>query len=114
MIGWVDATAGASGDMLLGALLGAGVPLAVLSDAVTAVSPEPVRLSVTQERRAGLAATRCHVEVADSSTHRSWSDVRALLEAAPLDAEVRERSVRVFSRLAAAEAAARRLTVATV
>jgi pyridinium-3,5-bisthiocarboxylic acid mononucleotide nickel chelatase len=114
MIGWVDATAGASGDMLLGALLGAGVPLAVLSDAVTAVSPEPVRLSVTQERRAGLAATRCHVEVADSSTHRSWSDVRALLEVAPLDAAVRERAVDVFARLAAAEASAHALPLDAV
>ena len=106
MIGWVDATAGASGDMLLGALLGAGVPLDVLAEAVTAVSPEPVRLSVTEGWRAGLAATRCHVEVADSSTHRSWSDVRALLDGAALDAGVREPAVRVFARLAAAEAAA--------
>jgi uncharacterized protein (TIGR00299 family) protein len=111
MIGWVDATAGASGDMFLGALLGAGVPLDVLTKAVTAVSPEPVRLSVTDERRGGLAATRCHVEVADSSTHRSWSDVRALLEATTLDAEVRERTVRVFARLAAAEAAAHGIPV---
>jgi uncharacterized protein (TIGR00299 family) protein len=106
VIGWVDASAGASGDMLLGALLGAGVPLDVLSEAVTAVTPEPMRLSVTQERRAGLAATRCHVEVADSSSHRGWSDVRALLDGADLDAQVRERAVEVFGRLAAAEATA--------
>jgi uncharacterized protein (TIGR00299 family) protein len=106
MIGWVDASAGASGDMLLGALLGAGVPLAVLSEAVTAVTPEPVRLSVAQERRAGLAATRCHVEVTDSSTQRGWSDVRALLDAAAIDTEVRERAVEVFDRLGAAEATA--------
>jgi uncharacterized protein (TIGR00299 family) protein len=114
MIGWVDASAGASGDMLLGALLGAGVPLGVLSEAVAAVSPEPVRLSVTQERRAGLAATRCHVVVPDSSTQRSWSDVRALLDGAALDAGVRERVVEVFSRLAAAEATAHGIPLETV
>jgi hypothetical protein len=100
--------------MLLGALLGAGVPLAVLADAVSAVSPEPVRLSVTQERRAGLAATRCHVEVADSSTARTWPDVRALLEQAPLDDRVRTLAVGVFSRLAAAEAAVHGTSEASV
>jgi uncharacterized protein (TIGR00299 family) protein len=115
MIGWVDATAGASGDMLLGALLDAGVPLDVLSRAVTAVSPEPVRLSATDERRGGLAATRCQVEVADSSTHRTWSDVRALLNrAAALDPGVRERAAQVFARLAGAEAAAHGIPVGDV
>ena len=105
MIGWVDAGAGAAGDMLLGALLGAGVPTDVLQEAVDAVSPEPVRLSVEQVRRGGLAATRCHVEIAESTTHRTWADVRALLAAADLDPAVAERSYSVFERLAVAEAA---------
>ncbi|MGH3334841.1 MAG: nickel insertion protein, partial [Nocardioides sp.] len=55
---WVDAASGASGDMLLGALLGAGVPVDVLQDAVDAVSPEPVNLRVEQVTRNGFAATR--------------------------------------------------------
>jgi uncharacterized protein (TIGR00299 family) protein len=105
VIGWVDATAGASGDMLLGALLGAGVPLAVVADAVTAAGPEPVRLAVTTEQRGGMAATRCDVEVADSTTRRTWTDVRRLLVQAPLDERVRTLALGVFSRLAAAEAA---------
>jgi uncharacterized protein (TIGR00299 family) protein len=102
---WVDASSGASGDMLLGALVGAGVPLATLREAVDAVSPEPVLLRSEQVARGGFAATRCHVEVADSPTHRSWRDVRALLEAARLAAPVAERALAVFTRLAEAEAA---------
>jgi uncharacterized protein (TIGR00299 family) protein len=96
---WVDASAGASGDMLLGALVGAGVPLAVLQDAVDAVSPEPVTLRVEQVTRAGFAATRVHVEVADSVHHRTWRDVRSMLDDAPPAA------VAAFERLAVAEGA---------
>jgi len=102
---WVDAASGASGDMLLGALLGAGVPVDVLQQAVDAVTPEPVTLRTERVRRNGLAATRCHVEVPDSTDHRTWRDVRALLEAADLDAPVRGLALRAFGRLAEAEAA---------
>ncbi len=84
--------------MLLGALIGAGVPLAVLQDALDAVSPEPVTLRVEEVRRGGLAATRCHVEVADSHQHRTWRDVQALLRGHDL-------ALAVFERLAVAEAA---------
>jgi hypothetical protein len=102
---WVDASSGASGDMLLGALLGAGVPLEVLQRSVDAVAPEPVTLHRETVMRAGFAATRCHVEVADAVEHRTWRDVRALLLQAPLSGPVRDLSLRVFERLALAEAA---------
>jgi pyridinium-3,5-bisthiocarboxylic acid mononucleotide nickel chelatase len=105
VIGWLDASAGASGDMVLGALLGAGVPLAVVADAVAAVAPEHVTLTPEAVTRHGFAATRCHVEVADSHTHRTWPDVAALLVEADLADPVRTRARAAFERLAVAEAA---------
>jgi uncharacterized protein (TIGR00299 family) protein len=95
---WVDASSGASGDMLLGALVGAGVPLDVLQAAVDDVSPEPIRLRVEAVTRNGLAATRVHVEVAESHHHRTWRDVRGMLGG-------HERALAAFERLAVAEAA---------
>lgn len=100
---WVDASAGASGDMLLGALVGAGVPLGVLADAVDKVAPGQVLLREERVRRAGLAATRCHVDVADDAPHRSWRDVAALLAGAGLHEDVRALAHDVFERLAEAE-----------
>ena len=102
---WVDASSGASGDMLLGALVGAGVPLSVIASAVDAVAPEPVGLAASPVTRGALAATRCHVEIADSVHHRTWTDVRALLTAAALDGAVRDLALRVFERLTEAEGA---------
>jgi len=102
---WVDASSGAAGDMLLGALLDGGVPLEVVAAAVDAVAPEPVALAPERVTRAGFAATRCHVRIADSHHHRTWRDIRALLREAPLHDEVRRLATAVFGRLADAEAA---------
>lgn len=104
MIGWVDASSGASGDMLLGALVGAGVPIEVLTRSVAAVAPEHVGLRPEPVLRNGFAATRCHVEVADSHTHRSWRDIAALLADADLAEGVRRRAHATFELLATAEA----------
>jgi pyridinium-3,5-bisthiocarboxylic acid mononucleotide nickel chelatase len=102
-VAWVDASAGASGDMLLGALVGAGVPLGVLLEAVDKVAPGQVGLEVSEVQRGGFAATRCHVELADTTTRRTWRDVELLLNEAGLHEDVRSLAHDVFSRLAEAE-----------
>jgi uncharacterized protein (TIGR00299 family) protein len=105
-VAWVDASAGASGDMLLGALVGAGADLAVLQAAVDALGTEPVRLTVQPVTRAGLAATQVEVAAPSSDARRTWPDVRALIGAAGLAAPVRDLALDVFARLARAESAA--------
>ena len=66
--------------------------------------PSRSRCGSRRCRRNGFAATRCHVEVADSVQHRSWRDVRG---AAARGAARRRRcatsALRVFERLAVAE-----------
>ena len=102
---WVDASAGVAGDMLLGALLDAGASLVRVQEAVDAVVPGAVRVHATAVTRAGLRALKAEVETTTADQpHRSWTTVRALLEAAELADPVRERAVAVFTRLAGAEA----------
>jgi uncharacterized protein (TIGR00299 family) protein len=103
VIGWLDLSAGASGDMLLGALVDAGVPLDVLSAAVAALPVEPVTLSAEPVTRHGLGATRVHVHAPPSDVHRTWDDLRELLTAAALPLAVRDGALAVFERLAVAE-----------
>ncbi len=106
MIGWLDCASGVSGDMVLGALVDVGVPVEVLQQAVDAVTPEPVTLRAERTTRGALAATRVHVEGTDSTTHRTWADVRRLLET-PSARTVPgiDRALATFAALAAAEAA---------
>ena len=106
MIGWLDCSSGVSGDMLLGALVDTGVPLAVLQRAVDAVAPEPVSLRAERVTRGALAATRVHVEGTSSTSHRSWADVRAMLQAAGTQQVPGiGRALAAFEALAEAEAA---------
>ena len=101
---WIDCGAGASGDMLLGALHSAGVPLQVIADAVYAVAPEAVEIRTEPVVRNGLAATKVTIHGTESHVHRTWSDVRALLDSAALPENVRDRAHDAFRRLAEAEA----------
>jgi len=107
---WFQCLAGASGDMMLGALVDAGAPLETVQQAVDALGVEPVLLSTEQVTRHGLAALRVNVKVARSTVTRTWGNIRGRLEDADLPDPVRSRALDVFARLARAEAVAHRTT----
>ena len=101
---WIDAGAGIAGDMLLAALVDAGAPLDDIQRAVDAVLPGVVRLSTAEVLRAGLRAAKVDVEVlVPDQPHRTWAEIRALIEAAAIPKPVRDRAVRVFTPLPEAE-----------
>ncbi|MGH3505410.1 MAG: nickel pincer cofactor biosynthesis protein LarC [Nocardioidaceae bacterium] len=102
----MDAASGASGDMLLGALIDARADQAAIGEAVAAVAPEAAAISSEHVQRGALAACRVYVDVADSSTHRGLSDVVELISAASIAPEVARHASAVFTRLAEAEASA--------
>lgn len=104
MIGWIDASAGASGDMLLAAALGAGADHSAVEGAITAVAPEAVTMSSRRVQRAGLAALKVDIEVAASGHRRGLAEVCSLIEAAALPPMVARHAVAVFTLLAEAEA----------
>jgi pyridinium-3,5-bisthiocarboxylic acid mononucleotide nickel chelatase len=109
VIGWLDCAAGASGDMLLGTLVDAGVPVEVLQRAVDAIGVEPIALRVSTVERHGIGATKVSVDTAETRHRRTWADVRALIDAAAVDPSVRETALDAFGRLARAEAAVHRV-----
>lgn len=91
--------------MILGALLDLGVPARVVRDALRALDVGTIAMRVSKVRRGALAARWLSFRGgARSSEERRWKSIRALLERAALPERVRERSLRVFTRLAEAEA----------
>lgn len=104
-VAWLDCSAGASGDMFLGALAGTGVDLAVMQEAVDALGTEPIRLSASETKRHGLAGVKVDVVAPEVKTDRRWRSIRAMIEDSPLADGVKARSLDAFARLAAAEAA---------
>ncbi|GAA3603085.1 nickel pincer cofactor biosynthesis protein LarC [Microlunatus ginsengisoli] len=114
-LGWVDASAGVAGDMLLGALLDAGVDPAVVRTAVDAVLPGAVEITYRQVTRAGLRATKADVRpLLDDPPHRTWRDIEGMLRSASLAEDVRVRALAVFGRLAEAEARVHGIAAADV
>ena len=107
-IGWVDATGGLSGDMLLGACLDAGAELAVVRAAIDRLDlPERIEVTGEPTQRAGIGATRAIVSTAESRHRRTLPEVLALLEG--LDPAVREPAAEVFRHLAEAEGTVHRV-----
>lgn len=104
---WFDVSAGVAGDMLLGALLDAGAPVAGVQAVLDALVPGSVRVEAEPVVRCGQRATKARVRVlVDDPPHRTWASIRAALRAAALPDATRERSLAVFGRLAEAEARA--------
>lgn len=104
-IGWIDATAGASGDMLLAAAIDAGASLEAVNLALAALKlPEQLSVRMEPAARAGISASRAIVEAPDTAHSRPWSLIRQLLADADLTPAVRARALRAFELLAAAEA----------
>ncbi len=113
-LAWFDCSSGASGDMLLGALVDAGADLTQMQRAVDALQTEPIGLSAHSVTRRGLGATKVDVQAAQSNVLRTWGNIRSILEQAELAEPVRQRALDVFSRLARAEAHAHRISAEQV
>ena len=103
----LDAPTGVAGDMLLGALADLGVPEAVLNGPLQALGLSGhCRIICREDSNGGLRGMRARVEVlATQQPHRHWRTLRAMVQAAPLQAEVQRRTLRCFALLAEAEAA---------
>ena len=110
---YFDCFSGASGDMVLGALIDAGVPLAEVRRALGSLAVDPDAVWTEPVVRAGIRATKFCVRGEDSvhthshghEPHRTLAEIGALIDGSALSAAGKARAQALFCRLGGVEAA---------
>jgi len=101
---YFDCFAGASGDMILGAMVAAGVEPRELLRQLSLLNVEGYSIEFQAVDRSGISATYARVKTPPEHAHRHLSHILKIIYDSQLSAGVKERAARVFSRLAEAEA----------
>ncbi|HEY2963585.1 MAG TPA: nickel pincer cofactor biosynthesis protein LarC [Pyrinomonadaceae bacterium] len=101
---YFDCFAGASGDMILGALVAAGVDPTMLREQLSLLRVDGFSINFETVDRSGLSATYARVETAHEHKHRHLSDIRKIIEDSGVSDGAKRLAVQIFTRLAEAEA----------
>jgi len=111
---YLDAFSGVSGDMLVGALADAGADRQCLVSALDSLGTGAA-LRFEQVKRCGIAATKFHVDAAETRQHRHLPHSLKMSDAASaLPVRVKENASAVFQRLGEAEAGVHQVPIEKV
>ena len=108
---YFDCFSGIAGDMVIGALVDAGLPFDGLKAALGSLAVSGYQVHAKRVMRAGVSATKFVVEEdagngqAGSHPHRHLSGIFRLIDQSALSPTGRDRAKALFQRLAEAEAA---------
>lgn len=103
-LAFFDCISGASGDMILGALVDAGVPLKKLQAIADRFGIAGLRLESRQVKRGEFYATKVDMYAPHEHAHRHLHHIAEIIQKANLPDPVRDQALRIFRRLAEAEA----------
>jgi uncharacterized protein (TIGR00299 family) protein len=96
-----EAFSGASGDMMLGTLIGLGADLQKISDIVE--SAADVKMSVSSVNKCGIEAVDVHINVECESHSITYFEIIDIIKTAELPFKVEESALGIFSIMADAE-----------
>ena len=103
-LAYFDCFSGISGDMALGALVDAGCPLAEIEAGLRKLELRGWKISAEKVKRAGISATKVHVETEETHHHRGFSLIASKIEKAGLAPRAAERAIAIFRNLGESEA----------
>src|SRR5574337_193314 len=101
---YFDCFSGVSGDMILGALVDAGVGIDALRAELEKLDLPGYEITALKVNRGGIAATKVHVCLEQKEQPaRRLADIRKIIEKSSLSGTVKQKSATIFERLAEAE-----------
>ena len=103
-IAYFDCFSGISGDMTLAALIDAGADLAFIQAAIDSLELGDVRLSVSNTSKRGFRGKLLRIDHPKEHSHRFLRDILALLRKAKISTNAKDMAMRLFERIARAEA----------
>lgn len=101
---WFDPGFGASGDMMLGALIGLGAPIDRIRTELETLDVAGWSLASEMTMRCSLASSRALVHSDEGHHHRTWSSIDNMLSDSSLPDPVKRGSRATFRRLGEVEA----------
>lgn len=111
---YFDCLSGISGDMTLGALVDAGVPLEDLNAAIESLGLPGCHLAAAEVKKNGFRALQVTVLHQEEHEHRHLSHILKMIEGSALNDRQKDMAARVFRRLAEAEAKVHGTTIEKV
>lgn len=111
---YFDCPSGAAGDMILAALIDAGLDPDALRDSLSTLSIEKFHIEIEKVSRSGIACTGIRVVQDEPAGSRGFPEIEKLIRASSLPEEVRERAVGIFRILGEAEAKVHRIPLEKV
>jgi len=103
-IAYFDCLAGASGDMILGALLDAGLSDQDLLQGINALDLTGFDLNIQTVYKNGIRATKADIHIEDKVTERRLPDIETIIQNSDLPEDIKNKSIAIFQRIGAVEA----------
>jgi uncharacterized protein (TIGR00299 family) protein len=113
-IAYFDCFAGASGDMLLSALMDSGLSVDILKNELAKLHLTHFDLQHKKVVKKGIGGSKAEVIVDQDHHHhhhRHLGDIKEIVEKSELTPSVKKNTIRIFTRLAEAEAKVHRTSV---
>lgn len=113
-IAFFDCFSGASGDMIVGAFIDAGLDLDYLKNEISKLNLAGYEISARKTLRQGISGTKFSVNISEGHHHRGLKEIEEIIISSGLVARVKERALKIFKIIADAESAVHNIPIGEV